>query len=110
MCSGCKQDAGARDPGMQILMPVPRRLCALFSDTWPQVDASQVSSEVGSALVTSLENIWHMRVPNAFVLGAIGKVTGAFCKWICVPKGTRISETSVGLSTLSFNLIYSRCE
>lgn len=48
-------------------MLVPRHLCALFSDTWLQADASQVSSEAGLALVTtSLEDVWHTRVQSAF--------------------------------------------
>lgn len=57
LCSGCKQDAVARDLGTQTLMPVPRHPCALFSDPWPPADASQVSSLVGRALVTCLENM-----------------------------------------------------
>ena len=93
-CSGCKQDAVARNPGTQTLMPVLRRPSALFSDPWPQADASQVSSLLGPALGTSLENIWQRGVQRAFVLGATGKVTGAISKWICVPKGARNPETS----------------
>ena len=72
-------------------MPVLRHPCALFSDTWPPADASQVSSLMGSALVTSLENIWQIRLKSAFVFGAVGQVTGAIGKWVC-PKGNKSSR------------------
>lgn len=68
LCSGCEQDAVARDPGTQTLMRLPWPPCALFSDSRPQADASQVSPEPGSALMTSLENIWHER-PECLCFG-----------------------------------------
>lgn len=100
LCRGCKQDAVARDPGTQTLMPVPRHPCAFSSDPWPQADASQVSSEV-----TPLENMWHLRVQRAFVFGTFGKVTGVICKSICVSQGTRIPETNVEYTLIQPNLL-----
>lgn len=77
-------------------MPVPRHGLRFSLDTWPQTDASRVSNLVDSAVLTSLKNIWRVRVQSAFVFGVIQKLQVLLAKGFLPPKEQEIHKLELG--------------